>query len=209
MIRAHLGYSRDSDDKVSIRGRAVLLGMKGNDKFPNPPVKLGDLEAAADDFDQSRAQALDGGKKAFAQKKKCRAILIKILLQLGHYVEAVAEDNMDVFVSSGFEPAGKSGPTGAILPRILKLKQGKSGELYVWYQAFYRQVLYYELRYGAQGPDGALPDPWMPSLESKQARRPTLIQNLTPGKIYCFQVRVYKNDEAFSDWSSTATKMTT
>jgi hypothetical protein len=181
--------------------------MNGNDKFRDPTVKLSDLKAALDDFDHFITQALDGGKKAFAQKKRCRAILVKILQQLGHYVESVAEDNMDVFLSSGFEPAGKSGPTGAIAPRIVKIKQGKSGEFYVWYEAFYRQVMYYELRYGQQGPDGAPPNPWVGPLQSKQARRPALIQNLTPGTIYCFQVRVYKNDETFSNWSDTATKM--
>jgi hypothetical protein len=209
MIRARLGFSRQPDGNVSITGRAVYKGMKDNDKFRNPPVKLSDLKTAVDDFDHSIAQALDGGKKAFAQKEKCRAILVNILRQLGHYVESVAGDSMDVFLSSGFEPAGKSGPTRAIVPRILKIKYGRSGELYVLYEAFHRQVLYYELRYGPQGPGGELPDPWMNPLQSKQARRPALIQNLTPGTIYCFQVRVYKNDETFSDWSNTATKMST
>ena len=209
MIRARLGFSRQSNGDVSIRGRAVYQGMDANDKFRDPPVKLSDLKGALDDFDQAIALALDGGKKAAAQKKKCRSNLCKLLVQLGHYVESVADDNMDVFLSSGFEPAGKSGPTGAIVARILKFKHGKSGELYVWYQAFYRRVLQYELRYGLQGPGGTLPDPWMDSLKFKQARRPALIQNLTPGSIYCFQVRVFKNDETYSDWSSTATKMCT
>jgi hypothetical protein len=181
--------------------------MNDSDKFPNPPVKLSDLITAADDFNQAIALALDGGKKTFAEKTKCRGIVVKMLHQLGHYVESVAGDSMDVFLSSGFEPAGKSGPTGAIAPRILKIKQGKSGELYVSYEAFYRQVMYYQLRYGPQGPGGALPNAWMETLQSKQARRPALIQNLTPGTTYCFQVRVYKNDETFSDWSNTATKM--
>jgi hypothetical protein len=185
------------------------MGMKDNDKYPDPPAKLSDLKAAVDDFDHSIAQSLDGGKKAFAQKEKCRAILVNLLRQLGHYVESIAGDRMDIFLSSGFEPAGKSGPTRAIVPRILKIKHGKSGELYVSYEAFYRQVLYYELRYGQQGRGGQLPDPWMKPFQSKQARRPALIQNLTPGTVYCFQVRVYKNDETFSDWSNTATKMST
>ena len=209
MIRARLGFSRQSDGNVSTRGRAVYKGMKGNSKFPNPPVKLSDLKAALAEFDRSIAQALDGGKKAFAEKKKCRGVVVKILRQLGSYVESAAEDSMDVFLSSGFQPAGKSGPTGAIVPRILNIKQGKSGEFYVSYEAFYRQVLYYELRYRLQGPDGAPPNPWTEPLQSKQARRPALIQNLTPGKTYCFQVRVYKNDETYSEWSNTATKMST
>jgi hypothetical protein len=177
------------------------------DKFPNPPVRLSDLQTAIEDFDRSRTDALDGGKKAFAQKKQCRAILCKMLKQLGHYADAVADNDMSVFVLSGFELAGKSGPSGDVVPRILKIKQGKSGEFNVWIQAFYRKVIYYELRWGPQGPEGALPNTWMPSLQSRQGRRPMLIQNLTPGTIYCLQVRVYRNDETFTDWSPAATKM--
>src|SRR5215831_4624521 len=166
MIRARLGFSRQSDGNVSTRGLAVHKGLKGNDKFTNPPVKLSDLKAALEDFDQFITQARDGSRKAFAQKRKCRAILVKILHQLGHYVESVAGDSMDVFLSSGFEPAGKSGPTAAIVPRILKIKHGTSGEVYVWYEPFYRQVLYYELRYRRQGPGGAPPNPWMKPVQS-------------------------------------------
>jgi hypothetical protein len=197
MLRARLGYTRDPDGKVLTRGRIVLKGFKDHeDKFPNPPVKLSDLEAAIENFDASRTLAGDGGRKAFAQKKKCRGILIRILIQLGH-----------VFLLSGFELAGKSGSSDEIVPRILQIKQGKSGEFFVSFLAFYRKVIYYELRYGPQGPDGVLPDPWMPPLQSRQARRPILVQNLIPGTIYCFQVRVYKNNETFSDWSQTAIKM--
>ena len=207
MIRARLGFTRQPDGKVSTRGRAVYAGMKDNPNFSDPPIKLSVLKAANDDFDSAIAKALDRGKIAFAQKKKCRAILTQILIQLGHYAEAVAGDNMDVFLSSGFEAAGKSGPTGAIVARILKITNGKSGELYVWCAAFYRQVVYYELRYGPRGPGGELPNPWMAPIQSRQARRPVLIQNLIPGTVYCFQVRVYKNDETFSNWSNTVTRM--
>src|SRR5215831_4409261 len=99
MIRARLGFSRQSDGTVSTRGLVVYNGMKDNNKkFQNPPVKFGVLKSAVDDFNDSIAEVLDGGKKAFAHKKKCRGILVKILVQLGHYVESVAEDNMDVFL---------------------------------------------------------------------------------------------------------------
>ena len=209
MIRARLGFSRQSDGKVSTRGKAVYSGMKDNVNFTDSPVKMSDLKTAVDNFDAWIAEALNGSKKAGAQRDKCREILCNILRQLGHYAESVAGNNMDVFLSSGFEPVGKSTPTRAIVPRILKVTFGKSGELYVWSEAFYRQVQYYELRYGPRGPGGELPNPWMPSIQSKQARRPSLIQGLTPGTVYCFQVRVRKNDETFSDWSNTVTKMST
>jgi hypothetical protein len=76
--------------------------MDGNVKFPHPPVKIADLRAALEDFDTARATLFDGGKQVFALRDKCRDIVVKLLIQLGHYVEAVAEDDMVVFVSSGF-----------------------------------------------------------------------------------------------------------
>ncbi|HEY2380104.1 MAG TPA: fibronectin type III domain-containing protein [Terriglobia bacterium] len=209
MLRARLGFTRQSDGDIWIRGGAVLKGTYGSDKFPDPPVKQSDLKAALDDFTHARSQALDGGRKAFARKKSCRKKLCKLLIQLGHYVESVADNDIAAFIASGFEPAGKSGPTAPVVPRILKLTQGKSGELLAWYQAFYRRVVQYELRGGAQGRDGTPPNPWTISLTSKQARRPARIQNLTPGTIYSFQVRVYKNDETYSDWSNPVTRMCT
>ena len=208
MLRARVGFSRDSDGDISIRGKIVRTNMKDHkDKFPNPPVKLIDLQTAIEDFDRSRTEALDGGRKAFAHKKQCREILCKMLKKLGYYAETVADNDMSIFVLSGFELAGKSGASDDVVPRILKIKQGKSGEFNVWYQAFYRKVIYYELRWGQHGPEGALPNTWMPSVQSRQGRRPMLIRNLTPGRIYSFQVRVYKNDETFTDWSPAAVKM--
>jgi hypothetical protein len=182
--------------------------MDPNDNFPDPPLKLSDLKAALKDFDSARARAADGSKQGMAEKKKCRQVVIKMLTQLAHYVETVSEDEMDVFLSSGFDPIGKAGcanPT--LIPRILKITQGKSGELYVSYEPFYRKVIHYQLRHGPQGPGGEPPDPWTDTLTLRQARRPALITRLTPGTIYCFQVRVFKNDETYSDWSSTATRM--
>lgn len=207
MLRPRLGFTRDPDGKVSIRARAVLDGTYGDDKFPDPPVKQSDFKAALDDFNESIALALDGAKIAFAKKKTCRQKLCKFLVRVGHYVHDIADNDATVILSSGFELAGKSGPNVLIVPCILKITQGKSGELYIWFQPFYRQVVHYELRGGPEGPDGALPDPWTISIISKQARRPTLVQNLKRATTYCFQVRVYKNDETYSDWSSTVSRM--
>jgi len=176
-------------------------------QFPHPPVKLSDLKAGLEDFDSSCGKVLDGGKKAFAEKKKCRGIVIKMLVQLGQYVESVAENDMALFLLSGFEPAGKSPTQKVIDPRILKITYGKSGELLAWYLAFYRQVIHYQLRYRQQGPDGGLPDPWTETRTLRQARKPASVTGLTPGKIYCFQVWVFKNDETFTDWSPTVTRM--
>src|SRR5439155_899003 len=161
MIRARVGFTRRSDGDVQTRGYAVHGGMDGNPHFPKPPVRMSDLKAALIDFDYAIGGAADGGRKAFAEKKKCREVVITMLRQLGHYVEVACNDNMAIFLSSGFEAVSAPGATEQCpTPTILKIRQGKSGELLVFITPLYRQIVQYELRYGPQAADGAPPDEW-------------------------------------------------
>jgi hypothetical protein len=73
----------------------------------------------------ARAKLFDGGKKVFAQRDKCRDIVVKLLVQLGHYVEAISEDGMVVFLSSGFQARRKAGAIKECdAPSIYKIVQG-------------------------------------------------------------------------------------
>src|SRR2546423_954689 len=109
MIRAILGFSRRSNGYVRLRGYAVLNGMEANPNFPKPPVPLSDLKTSLENLDAAMAHALDGSKQALAERQKCREIVIDMLQQLGHHVESVSKDNMDVFLSSRFEPVRTPG----------------------------------------------------------------------------------------------------
>jgi len=111
------------------------------------------------------------------------------------------------FVSSGFELIRSPGATEPCpKPRILKIRQGKTGELLVYFTPLYRKAVHYELRHGAQSADGMLPETW--TVESLlQARRPARIENLTPGTIYVFQVRAFGKTGVYTDWSDSATRM--
>ena len=150
MIKARLGYSRRPDGEVSTEGWNVANRMDGNAKFLHPPVKIADLIAALEDFDAARAQLFDCGKKVFVRRDKCRDIVVKLSVQLGHYVEAAAEDDIVVFLSSGSNRRGKPVPSKECdAPSIYKIVQGKSGVLSVYFTPFYRQVNYYEFRWAA------------------------------------------------------------
>ena len=207
MIRARVGFTRRSDGDVQTRGYAVHGGMDGNPHFPKPPVRMSDLKAALIDFDYAIGGAADGGRKAFAEKKKCREVVITMLRQLGHYVEVACNDNMAIFLSSGFEAVSAPGATEQCpMPTILKIRQGKSGELLVFITPLYRQIVQYELRYGPQAADGAPPDEWTVQILI-QARRPVRVENLTPATIYAFQVRALGKTGVYTDWSDSATRM--
>jgi len=174
----------------------------------HPPVKIADLRAALEDFDAARAQLFDRGKKVFVRRDKCRDIVVKLLVQLGHYVEAAAEDDIVVFLSSGFQPQRKAGAVKECdAPSIYKIVQGKSGVLSVYFTPFYRQVIKYEFRWGPQVRNSFSPDAWTETRHLRQGRRPIVVENLTPGTIYCFQVRAYRTNETYTEWSGIASLM--
>ena len=92
MIRLILGFVRRSDKDILSSGWAIYDGLLDNPYFPDPPVKLSDFKAALDSFVSAAAQTLvDGGRKAYAERDRQRAILIKMMRHLGHFVEVIAD----------------------------------------------------------------------------------------------------------------------
>jgi hypothetical protein len=73
--------------------------------LPIPPLDLATLKAALDAFSAAIAEALDGGKKAIAERRKQRVIVIKMLRLLARYVEFACKDDMAIFETSGFQAA--------------------------------------------------------------------------------------------------------
>ena len=183
--------------------------MDGNPNFPNPPFKLSDFKAALDAFASASAETLhNGGRKAFAEKKKQRTNVIKLMRHLGHYVEVESDGEVAKLVSSGFEVSATSasGPADACpQPEILKVRQGPLGELLVSFSALYREAVRYELRHAAHDADGK-PGVWTSRLLTK-ARPAVRIGNLTPGTVYAFQVRALGKNGNHADWSNCVTRM--
>src|SRR5215831_17605086 len=87
-IHVKLGYGTLSDKEVATRGVAVVDGLTNNLKLQNPPIKPEDLKAQIDTYASLIAAAADGSKKAIAERNRQRAVVVKMLRQLGHWVEA-------------------------------------------------------------------------------------------------------------------------
>src|SRR5207245_8325267 len=68
---------------------------------PAPPVDPATLKSANDSLAAAIAAAVDGGKKAIAQKKAQKDAVVKLLTQLGHYAEANCKADMPIILSSG------------------------------------------------------------------------------------------------------------
>ena len=164
------------------------------------------FKTTIDAYAAAVAGALDGGKAAFATRNKRRGEVILSLRQLGHYVEVACKGDMNSFVSSGFVPASptrsaEQQPTGQ--PTIASVSQGTSGQLVVTIQAV-AKALHYEFRYAAVPAAGAVIS-WTTSL-LPTTKPPVVLNNLTPGATYTFQVRAY-GKLGYSDWRSTVDRM--
>ena len=63
-----------------------------------------------------------------------------MLMEVGHYVEAASKDELDVFLSSGFEPIGGRGAArDRLAPAVAKITQGHSGKLFASVTPLYRK----------------------------------------------------------------------
>ena len=102
-IRVKLGYNVLSDKDVATQGVAVVDGMANNPKFVNPPVNPADLKTQVATFASLIAAAADGSKKAITERKKQREVVVKMLRQLGHWVETNCNDDAATLQSSGYQ----------------------------------------------------------------------------------------------------------
>ena len=187
---------------------SVYSGMNGNAAYPTPPVEMPAFKAAIDTYDTLLAAALDGSKKVLTQRNHQGEVLIKILRQLAHYVEAACKDDMTTFSSSGFQAVSKvRAATPPLSQSIRKITEGpNSGLLLVWLLAV-AGALSYELRWTpvATGSSATAAPAWISSL-IPSTHPPAAASNLTPGTIYQFEVRVLTK-KGWSDWSGNATRM--
>ncbi|HEY2383630.1 MAG TPA: fibronectin type III domain-containing protein [Terriglobia bacterium] len=207
-IRPLESYNKMSDADIVQRGTAVVTGLTGNSNFTSLPVDLAALTAAISSLSALIAEALDGGKKALAQKNKQRETVVKMLRLLGRYVEVNCDGDMAKFTSSGFTPASTTKVPAAPLPLpvIQSVYQGAiSGELVIQIQSI-SKALSYEIHYGVQVNGG--PPASVTSKVVAKTRPPIGFQGLMPGTVYAFQVRA-QGKLGFTDWTDWTTCMVT
>jgi len=203
-IRASDGFSRVLDLDVVARGHAVLNGLSGNPAYEHPPVELAVLKAALDSYSAAIAEALDGSKKAIADRNKRRREVITMLRLLGRYVEVTCKNDLAIFASSGFEAASNSRtpPQPLAQPTIDYIEQGNSGQLLVAIKPV-KKARNYELQYAALS--GGTPGQWT-TITVTSSRPAIPVNGLTPGTIYVFQVRAL-GKLGHTDWSNSSTRM--
>ena len=203
-IKALLAFMKLLPGSLRDFARRIYAGMNGNPVYPNPPVSMEALAAQIETYSSWIVEAMDGSRKAIAERDRQGAELIKMLRELAGYVEYIAED-MASFLSSGYQPSPNTRTqTPPLSESIRKIIFGdNSGELKVKVVAVL-DAHSYELRWAARIADGT-PGEWT-TQPFGNTKRFLSITGLTPGTVYLFQVRALI-DKVFTDWSDPVTKM--
>jgi hypothetical protein len=206
IIKPVLGTTGITDSEFVSRLGAIHDKMNGNPAYPNPPVDMPSFKTAIDAYDSAVGKALDGGKNAIAARDRARADVTVMFRLLGHYVEVACKDDMDTFLSSGFvavTPRQKSTAQPVAVPSISAVDQGSTGQLVVTIKPV-AKARNYNIRYGPTAVSEAAIN-WT-TITVATTKPAPIINNLTPGTIYTFQVRAF-GKLGYSDWSSPANRM--
>jgi hypothetical protein len=187
-------------------GLGVYEKMLRNAAFPNPPIDLSALKAALDRFESLAADATYGDSRLLVQRDELRAKINIMLRRLAQYVEDNVQDDPTKIPSTGFKQMPTSRTRKELRDtRITRVEHVNRGQLRARYTSAGREAKHYQFRKAPKGtPD---PDSW-PTEEFPNAKDGALFDNLTPGVVYTFQVRVY-GPEGYKDWSPAVDKMCT
>src|SRR5260370_26127006 len=159
-MKVSLNFSNVKDTELAVKFKGIGSKMKTNILlFPKPPVDLDEFLALVDEYFQAITIAADGGRKAISQRNKLREQAIKTATYLGHYVEAVSGNDLEIVYAAGFEPANKYRRLPQPLPKtgIDKIVRGPTmGTALAYMIPISRtngKVSYYELRYAEKKGD--------------------------------------------------------
>ena len=173
------------------------------DIFSDPPVPMTEMKSNNETYAALIAESADGSKKIIARRDKQSIVVIKDLRLLSRYADKVANGDIATFKLSGFEPALSVRSPRLVLSRNLrKLVHGViSGQVLVYLNAIIN-ALSYELRYAVVS--NGLPGEWTYQIATG-VKKPVVLNGLTPGATYAFQVRSMDKATGYSDWSDSVT----
>jgi hypothetical protein len=206
-IRVSFSGTKATDADILALGQSVLKGVADPTIFPNLPVDLALLKTGLDNYAISVGNAIDGGKKAIAERDRQRGELIDMLRILAFYVETICKDDMTKFLLSGFTPrtTTRTAPQ-PVHPPNLRVQHGPTGTLRVKLTDADPQAWSHEVEYAAIGGDGVT-GKWISQPVTSIASLIPVI-GLTPGVTYAFHARSLGR-LGLSEWSDSVTKMAT
>jgi hypothetical protein len=192
--RVSYSFTKLSDAAIADFTDVIINGLTGNAGFPTLPVPLATLGTQKADYLVKLAAAADGGKLATAEKNEARAVLEESLRQLAAYVQSLANNDLTLLLSSGFQPVSTNRAQSPLeKPVVLNIDNQSSTKFTVRVQPVVNARAY-EAQYKNGGG-------WLPAGVFTNSRR-IEIGDLTPGTSYTVQIRAVGGSTGYSDWSA-------
>jgi hypothetical protein len=201
-------YRTKSPTDNLVYANAVHAGVFSDPTdYPTPPVDEATFKSAIDTLSLDITAALDGGKKAIAARNQQEEVVIKMMKQIGQYVETACKDVMTTFLKSGFQAAATAkAPKPPLTQFIRSITSGKTAGSMHAVPVVVDGAKAYEFRFTpvVNGTSGT------PITQLVTTTRPaTMITGLTPGTTYSIQVRSFADATGFADWSDPVTRICT
>ena len=186
-------FSRYRDAELDQKAHFIIDSMTGNAHFPDPVPAIADITTANDEYIAARSAAETGDREAVSIKNQKREALEYLLGKLALYVEATANDDEAILLSSGFSLKKSPTPVGILSkPENFSAHATEAGMVMLRLKAIHGADSYqYEYRIAG--------DPqWIIRVDSKSS---LLLTGLQSGSAYEFRVagigtnpeRVYSN----------------
>lgn len=199
-ISMNFGTGRYSDSALATAVRQIIRMMTGNPNFPNPSPSLAELETANNEYEGALEKMKDGTQADTVIKNRRRAALEGILKKEAQYVENVANGDVAIMLSSGFELTKGRVPVGELdVPTNLIVNAGQErGTLQVKFDGV-EHARFYEIDYAE-----------VPVTEDSRKERLSntspnfLIKGLISGKEYSVRAAAAasKPERKWSKWVS-------
>ncbi len=119
--KLNVSFAGYGDTAFLSKVQSIALEVASIDAFKDSTPAMPELLDAISAYNDALTEAVDGGKKAIADKNKKRKVLEAMLRQLAAFVSMVANGDRALLIASGFdvaqEPAQKPlvGPSGLIV----------------------------------------------------------------------------------------------
>jgi hypothetical protein len=200
--KVSLSFAALTDPELDAFTENVIKCMTGNTHYATPIPPIAAVSAGLAAFTTALAAAAGGGKVLTAAKNEQRENLLAILRQLAAYVQGACGNDLSWLLSSGFRATSTNrSRTPLATPAILGITNGTSMALTLNVEPV-ANARAYEVR------KSIIAGTWLDGGICTQARR-IMVQGLTPGTVYTFQVRAIGGSTGFSDWSDPLSHMAT
>lgn len=122
--KINLGFGRYSDANFLAKANHIYLKMNGNPSFPNPTPDMPALLAGINSYAAKMNEAQELGKDNVAEKNKTRLDLEALLKSLGLWVMFIANSDVTMLISSGYDLAKEPEPNRLVEMGPLVLSNG-------------------------------------------------------------------------------------